>query len=196
MRRRLRAATNEVHERLHGHDGFAAAASGTISTEDYRDLLARLYGFHAAFDDAMERAPSDLARDIELPARARDVLLALDLLGLGVEAEMLSRLPRPTLAPLSGEGEHLGALYVVEGSTMGGVIIARALGGFGENRRFYLGHGADHGRLWRVFLARLDTLEGEAADAAERAAAQVFSAFDTWMANWRGGLARVREETA
>jgi heme oxygenase len=183
MRRRLRAATNEVHERLHGHDGFAAAASGTISTEDYRDLLARLYGFHAAFDDAMERAPSDLARDIELPARARDVLLALDLLGLGVEAEMLSRLPRPTLAPLSGEGEHL-------------VIIARALGGFGENRRFYLGHGADHGRLWRVFLARLDSLEGEAADAAERAAAQVFSAFDTWMANWRGGLARVREETA
>jgi heme oxygenase len=196
MRRRLRAATTQVHERLHGHDGFAAAASGTISADDYRDLLARLYGFHAAFDDAMQRAPSALSQDIELPSRTRAALLAQDLRGLGVAARTVAQLPRASLTPLRGEGEHLGALYVVEGSTMGGVIIARALGAFGENRRFYLGHGADHGRLWRVFLARLDTLEGEAADAAERAAAQVFAAFEAWMFRWRGALTRVREETA
>jgi len=196
MRKRLKAVTHEVHERLHGHDGFAAAASGTISADNYRDLLARLYGFHAAFDDAMERAPAALSRDIELPSRARAALLAEDMLGLGVTGATLAQLPRAALTPLCGEGEHLGALYVVEGSTMGGVIIARALGAFGDNRRFYLGHGADHGRLWRVFLARLDTLEGEAADAAERAAEQVFAAFESWMTGWRGGLARVLEETA
>ncbi len=196
IRERLKAATNEVHERLHGHEGFAAAAAGTISAPDYRDLLARLHGFHAAFDAQMTCAPVAFAQNLELPARARAGLLAQDLTGRGVAAETTARLPRAELVALHSEGEYLGALYVVEGSTMGGIIIARALAAFGADRRFYFGHGADHGRLWRVFAARLETLDGEAAEAAERAAASVFAAFETWMTGWRGALARTLGEAA
>ena len=131
----------------------------------------------------MERAPASLA--IELPARARAGLLAQDLAGLGVPSDAIARLPLADVPSMRDESEILGGLYVVEGSTMGGVLIARALSGFGDNRRFYLGHGADHSRLWRLFLARLEAAEVEPA---ERTAAAVFSAFEDWMRDWRGSL--------
>ena len=187
MRERLRAATQAAHERLHGHDGFAAAAAGTIAPADYRDLLARLYGFHAAFDAQMTRAPAALADELDLPERGRAGLIAADLAGLGAEA---SRLPLCGDMPaFEGEGACLGALYVVEGSTLGGLVIARALApAVGENRRFFLGHCGEHGRLWRRFVARLDRLdaEPEEAGAAEAAALEAFAAFERWMAPWRG----------
>ena len=99
----------------------------------------------------------------------------------------------PTCPSLTGDGDYLGALYVVEGSTLGGAFIARALAPIaGENRRFFLGHGGENGRLWRGFVARLDRLDAapEQADAAERAADLTFAAFERWMANWRGAFAR------
>ena len=187
MRMRLKDLTQDAHERMHGHDGFGAAASGAIGPGDYRDLLARLYGFHAAFDEAMARAPARLSREIELPERSRASLIAEDLAGLGASVEGLPLCP--DLPQMRSEGDYLGALYVVEGSTLGGVLIARALEArVGANRRFFQGHGGEHGRLWRSFVARLDRLdaEPEAAADAERAAVAAFAAFETWMADWRG----------
>ena len=191
MRMRLREVTRDAHERMHSHDGFAAAAAGAISPQDYRDLLARLYGFHAAFDAAMTRAPAALADELDLPQRRRAGLIGQDLAGLGAD---VAGLPLCDEMPaMRSVGDHLGALYVVEGSTLGGVVIARALEpAFGENRRFYLGHGDEHGRLWRGFVARLDRLDGqaEAADA-ERAALAAFAAFERWMSAWRGASANI-----
>lgn len=188
MRSRLKSATLAAHERMHGHDGFAAAASGEISLADYRDLLARLYGFHAAFDADMRNAPASLGRELELPARARAGLIVEDLAGLGAE--------RPSALPLCAEtpelrsvGDFLGALYVVEGSTLGGVYIARALAPVaGQNCRFFLGHGGEHGRMWRKFVTQLDRLDDNSpqAEDAERSALAAFAIFERWMADWRG----------
>ena len=187
MRMRLKEITSQTHERMHGHAGFGAAAAGAISPADYRDLLARLYGFHAAFDAAMTEAPAALSREIELPERHRAGLIAADLAGLGAE---VAGLPLCDDMPaMRSEGDYLGALYVVEGSTLGGVFIARALEPkVGDNRRFFLGHGGEHGRLWRSFVARLDRRDDEPAEAAaaERAALAAFAAFEHWMADWRG----------
>jgi heme oxygenase len=190
MRTRLKQVTQEAHERLHGHDGFGAAASGAISAADYRDLLARLYGFHAAFDARMAEAPPALARELDLSERGRAALIAEDLVGLGASPSRLAALPIcDGLAPMQSPGDYLGALYVAEGSTLGGQLIARALAeAVGENRRFFLGHGGEHSRLWRSFVARLDRLDAEPAEAAaaERSALAAFAAFERWMSHWRG----------
>jgi len=190
MRARLKQVTLEAHERLHGHDGFGAAASGAITAADYRDLLARLYGFHAAFDARMAEAPPALARALDLAERGRARLIAADLTGLGVQPTRLAALPLcKDLAPMQSPGDYLGALYVVEGSTLGGQLIARALEPIvGENRRFFLGHGGEHSRLWRSFVARLDRLDAEPAEAAdaERSALAAFAVFERWMSRWRG----------
>jgi heme oxygenase len=198
LRARLKAATNQTHERMHAHPGFAVAAAGTISTEAYRDLLARLYGFHAAFEDRMRAAPEAFARWIELPARARAGLIVEDLLALGAARETIDTLPRcEELPPLRGEGDRLGALYVVEGSTLGGAFIAKALTRSAANaRRFFGGHGVNHGRLWRNLVKALDQLDDipEEADLAERAALSTFAAFERWMTNWEGAYAIAEDE--
>ena len=186
MRWRLREATNEAHERLHGHDGFAAAASGAIAPADYADLLARLYGFHRAFElEAHAAGGSGLA------GRGRADMLAADLAAFGVDARAL-----PLCGDLrigGGAEAWLGALYVVEGSALGGAAIARALAAaYGEGeRRFFLGYGERQGVMWRELTARLETLvrDEAAADAALASAVATFGRFAEWMRAWRGAAA-------
>jgi heme oxygenase len=198
LRARLKTATNETHERMHAHPGFAAAAAGTIDSEAYRDLLARLYGFHAAFEDRMREAPAAFAKAVELPARARAGLIVEDLLALGAARETIDTLPRCDDIPLlHGKGDRLGALYVVEGSTLGGAFIAKALAGSAANaRRFFSGHGAGHGRLWRNLVKALDGLDDipDEADRAERAALSTFAAFERWMIDWEGAYAEAEDK--
>lgn len=190
LRARLREATQAPHERMHAHEGFGGAASGHIALPAYRDLLARLYGFHRAFDAAFATAPAELAEAIRLPARARSADLLRDLVALG--AEEVEALPICMGAPQPrSEAEWLGALYVTEGSTLGGAQIARSLQGLvtGEDgRRFFLAYGERRSEMWRLFLARLETFGAnpEAASDVEAAAVRTFEAFENWMRDWRG----------
>lgn len=52
----LRAATDDVHQRMHRHAGFALLAAGTIERAAYRRLLARSYGFYVMAERLVERA--------------------------------------------------------------------------------------------------------------------------------------------
>ena len=193
LRTRLREATAQIHERLHGHPGLGAAASGAMTREDYRLLLARLWGFHRAFEGALDDAARSLGLDIVMADRARAPMLEADLMTLGLGAAEIAQLPccdhifRPT-----DEASFMGALYVVEGSTLGGIQIARALSGLfggleGEGRKFFLGYGERHGVMWRGFLARLDALAGDGAREASAVdgAVKTFADFEIWMDGWR-----------
>ena len=193
LRTRLREATAQIHERLHGHDGLGAAASGAISRDDYRMLLARLWGFHRAFEEALDEAARNLSVDMVMADRARAPMLAEDLLTLGLDAQAISRLPRcDHIFRPTDEASFMGALYVVEGSTLGGLHIARALsslfgGSEGEGRRFFLGYGARHSVMWRGFLEQLDAFAGDEANeaAAIEGAVKTFADFESWMGDWR-----------
>jgi len=191
LRNRLRVATREAHERMHGHPGFAAAADGRIGEADYRDLLARLYGFHEAFEAGFAAAPAALAAAIDLPARHRAAHLTQDLadFGLATRIGALPLCPSPPRPP--SEPQWLGALYVTEGSTLGGTEIERALTRAGvpaARRHFFTAYGERRSQMWRQFLDRLETHAADdvAAQAVEAAALDAFAQFETWMAGWRG----------
>jgi heme oxygenase len=192
----LRIATQDVHARLHHHPGLSAVAAGTISMRAYGNLLSRLWGFHRAFEDILANPPAGL--DFDPRDRARAGMLEADLIDLGHDRQAIGRLPvcaflyRPRLA-----AEFMGALYVVEGSTMGGAQLARALAplfdGAGEmGRRFFLGYGARNGAMWRDFVDRLDRLAGneELEVAATRGAVATFNDFERWVAGWEPAEAR------
>ena len=90
----------------------------------------------------------------------------------------------------------LGALYVIEGSTLGGIKIARALKGrigdeTGAGRSFFLGRGERHGAMWAEYLSQLETLSEDPAQAEEAIDASVatFEAFEAWMAGWKNNIA-------
>jgi heme oxygenase len=178
---------------MHAHRGFRAAASGTISADDYRRLLSRLLGFHRPFERLVRAASNrcGLGLYLDLDARARSPALILDLSTLGVSSQAIDEVPAwaPTLE-LGSAGAVLGALYVLEGSSLGGAQIARSLDGrFGqgvEGRRFFTGAGEGRGALWRSFLTCLEGLSDDACarDEAEAASVATFEAFERWLAGW------------
>jgi heme oxygenase len=190
LRSRLREATSEAHARMHLHPGFAAAATGRIPARDYADLLARLYGFHDGFEADFATAPAEMAQAVELPRRARSAAIAEDLRALGRAEDLAASPLRPSLPARRSEPQWLGALYVTEGSTLGGAAISRALGqaGFAPGqRRFFEGYGGRRSAMWRSLLARLESHAGDpqAAAEAEGSAQAYFAAFEAWMADWR-----------
>jgi heme oxygenase len=177
----LRGVTLDVHQRLHLHDGFAAIQSGSIDLASYRHLLLRLQGFYIPFE-----AAADVGRE-------RSGWLADDLRALGVDPEAPGAVAMcPDMPCPRTPGARLGALYVVEGSALGGRDLARHLSGLlgpdaVNGRRFFIGRGAGTGEAWRRYLSRL---EAHAADLAARpgildAALETFAVFERWMAGWR-----------
>ncbi|WP_137181335.1 biliverdin-producing heme oxygenase [Roseomonas sp. AR75] len=182
VRAMLRAATDAQHQRLHVLPAFAALAEGRIALHDYAALLQRKLGFHAALDARLEGVDDLAALGIDLAERRRTPLLRDDLRWLG----MSDAVPLAPLPVLRGAAEAMGALYVAEGSTLGGRQLARALDGLlppGEDgRRFLLGHGARHGAMWRDFCGALERCGADLAarDAMIAGAIATFAAFEAW----------------
>lgn len=173
-----------MHERLHGVPAFARLASGRMTRDEYRALLARLHGFHQALEAALAAAPSLSPWGIDLAERRRSPLLAADRAALGDTAPPL---PAP-IPPAASAATAMGWLYVSEGSTLGGRHLARALdpllGQARAGRYFLLGHGERHGVLWRECC---EAIEACGADPRQRqamvsGALDGFHRFEAWFA--------------
>lgn len=176
----LRAATQDVHERLHRHPGFAAIQAGRIDLADYRALLVRLIGFYVPFERAAGVPPDRTHR------------LGADLRTVGVDHAMCAALPHcPCIPSLTTPTRRIGALYVVEGAALGGRQLAKALDGlFGPHvtagREFFLGRGDATGAAWRAFVMNLETFAGDPLACGEiiDAAMDTFAAFELWLNGW------------
>jgi heme oxygenase len=175
----LRAATEVVHDRLHRHVGFAAIQNATIGLADYKDLIVRLYGFYVPFEAAVAIEPD------------RSNWLAGDLKALGLKRP-LHALPKCThFQSLDSVPLRLGALYVAEGSALGGRELARGLDRLlgkdvTEGRQFFIGRGARTADAWRSYLAQLSAAPPAPSVRAEiiTGAVETFAAFEHWLNGW------------
>ncbi len=146
---RLRDQTRPQHEAA---EAVLAHLMDSPSLRGYRIVLECWYGFYAVLEprlDAWQRRTGLLDRE----PRRRLPLLAADLAALGCGQEALCGLPRcPDVPPIRTTAEGLGALYVVEGSTLGGRQLRGRLleAGLAPEVCLFLGSGGrDVGRLWR-----------------------------------------------
>ncbi len=142
-RARLRAATAADHDRLDGLFGrFDLGDAG-----DYGQFLAA----HASAIGAVEAAldGAGMTRLLpDWPSRRRGALVLADLAALGVPA--VAALPPPAIAD---DAAAWGAAYVVEGSRLGGALLARQVAaGLPAS---YLAAPQPKG-AWREFLVALD----------------------------------------
>ncbi|GLS44485.1 biliverdin-producing heme oxygenase [Methylobacterium brachythecii] len=178
---RLRAATADAHQAL--EDGLQWEAR--IATLDgYRMLLALMRGFHAGFEPVIGQALDDEAF---FAPRRRLALLDADLDRLGLDAANIAALPVITPITLATKASAYGALYVLEGSTLGGQVIGRTIaarhGPAAEAAcSYYRGHGRDTGRMWNAFRAHLEALDDDEVLAAGVA---TFDALRLWVAEPR-----------
>jgi heme oxygenase len=153
--------------------------------EDYASLLIAFHGFFAPLERAI--GPWITAQTLpDWPERRKAALLRAD---LAILLPGSGPLPHTTDLPaISSEAAALGALYVMEGSTLGGRSITRmirqALPALSPDAlRFFTGYGADTGTRWVAFQEALtdfaDTEEKQAQLIA--AACETFQKFGTWM---------------
>ncbi len=179
----LRDATHEVHTRLHGLPAFAALLEGSLTLPAYRSLLSRLYGFHRPLELALLDAARKPGLRMDVPRRAHRLADDLGhLASLDGERAALSLAPCPQL---DTTGHMLGALYVREGSTLGGKVLARGLvrllGEGTAGRSFLLGSPRD-GEHWRACCAALERgAEAGHLDDMIASARATFAAFELWM---------------
>ena len=182
LRTTLRAATRQDHDRV----DLLGGAFDFARPSDYQAFLrahaAVLPGVEAALDSAPlgDLPPSWMQR-------RRTAALAADLAALGLAP------PPQAATPLSlpDHATRLGALYVLEGSRLGGAVLRRRLAASQpEAPDAYLAHGAGQ-PYWRSFLDWLDSqlLNGPETEAAIDGARQVFRAFE---AAFRGESAPAR----
>jgi heme oxygenase len=156
---RLRDATQADHRRLEIRTDILAR----IARPDERRVLVE--GFrvlHAEAEAALAPWLADLP-GLDFEARRRSDRLARDLAALGGRPGSAAA-ERPIVANVA---EALGRMYVLEGSTLGGQVIRRAVEARGDGMlglSFLDPYGARTGERWRAFLAVLDAHAATPAD--------------------------------
>ncbi len=175
----LKAATQDAHRDL---DARVSTAHYFTSPAGYADWLATSYRFHSIAEKALE-AGGVASMLTDWPARKKTPLIARDLADLGVAVAL--PVVGPSVSQVVGDDQFhladanacLGALYVIEGASMGArvlLVAARRLGMSAQHGARQLTAAAESFGPWHTFVAMLEaapsTTLGEAAmiDAARR----------------------------
>ena len=154
-----------------------------LDTAQYIRCLQHMYGIVAAWEGrAFEIAP-EWMRPM-LAARQRKLLLELDLAWFGAFQKDDRR---PALPQMNDLPSLLGTMYVMEGSTLGGQLIARHVEkslhlSEGQGDAFFRGHGDRTGPMWKEFCGMLNMqVSDDRTDTVVTAAKAMFTTFGDWM---------------
>lgn len=179
LRERLRAETRPAHDAL---DRSLDLIERPLTRLEYTRLLARFYGFHQVTEPALESAldPSATTGRSKLPS------LLHDLRACGVSEPELGMVALiDQLPPMISLPAALGALYVVEGSTLGGRLIGRHVKANPDmpedSCRYFNVYGELTGERWR---ATCDTLEAASDPHTDDEAIETANAIFTRLHGW------------
>lgn len=136
----------------------------------YQSLLLSLYGIYAPFEDVLRGMDLPISMD----GRWKTEWLMKDLEHFKIGRIAIDRTgkAKPSLPPLETWEQILGSLYVLEGSTLGGQFIYKALQkrlpvNAERGARFFAGYGQQTHLKWAEFgqevctIARLNKLYQE-----------------------------------
>lgn len=177
---RLRLETREEHLRL---EKGLALTEAPLGRERYVELLSRFYGFHAVHEPMLDQV---FAQDAFWPQRRRLEPIEHDLRLLGRTDSDIAALPRCEYPAITGRPAAFGCLYVFEGATLGGQLIARHLARQSDlpsgATTYFAGRGRRTGPMWKETCAHIEReLAEEAEDAAIEAARATFVALHDWL---------------
>ena len=178
---RLRSETRPQHEALEQNDFNQALTAGTLTALGTAHFLTKMYGFLRPYETALQEHATDFSAAWEVPERLRAHLILADL----GRSEFTPDLPWcPAMPSLRTRPQLLGAMYVVEGSTLGGQVITRQLAQAGISlRAYFTGYGALTGPRWKAFCQLLTEAApmGPDQDEIVASARLTFQRLDQWI---------------
>jgi heme oxygenase (biliverdin-IX-beta and delta-forming) len=185
---RLKNETAECHVRL---ENALDLMRLEWLREDYVALLEGFYGYVAPWEDAAAAFMPERLRDF-FEGRRKASLLASDLALLTGDNNHANRVTKIEWLPaMDTIGRAFGAMYVMEGSTLGGRFIAPHVAtlfglqsGFGN--AYFEGYGLRTGSMWNAFRETASAnVPPEEQDEAVAAAIATFDGLHGWLGQVR-----------
>lgn len=165
---KIKEATKVSHQQLEKQ--VVLRLKAIRSNEDYAEVLKHFY----AYFNAVEKAIAPYITADVLPdyaERRNSAYLKADIEELGAT---IAELPEAKAPEITNVQRALGALYVMEGSIMGGGIIVQMLAKHGVEKgvSFFSGYGPQTGEMWAKFVGVMNAhaqTEAEEIDAIQAA---------------------------
>ncbi|MES3016491.1 MAG: biliverdin-producing heme oxygenase [Bacteroidota bacterium] len=179
----LKDATQQNHQDL---EKIIVPKIRSIRSEpDYVNLLNLFYSYFGGLEARVQSAVDErLLPDYSERRKAMSILNDIEALD-GTAIEMAANADLPEIKDHTAA---LGALYVMEGSTLGGKIIskmiAQALPGKADHAlTFYQSYGENTGEMWNTFKTALNEQVNSAEDQQSviDAANDTFLKFSQWI---------------
>jgi heme oxygenase len=177
IRERIKTETAQNHKDVEAVGYSGQIMSGALSLGEYKKLILTNLILNKSFEQQWDSLTFDVPEELMLAHRKKAESLEKDASMLGIP------LPETyTLSfPVGNFASFMGALYVFEGSTLGGSIIHKQLkvndnlshlDGF----HFYSCYGERLGMMWKIFLDHLTQIEDTGSiDSAIEAAKTTFN---------------------
>ncbi len=191
----LKQATTEAHDALDRKTSkvFKRGEDPEVAKQSYSNLMVAHYGIVCAIEDAVHRSDAGRALFVDSPLSLQEMekthLLVEDLISLGLSVEDIHAIKKPEVPTPQSTAYAAGILYVLEGSSIGGPVVAamvqRATGLPPENFRFLKAYGDfpdARERFNNTFAPALEALvpDDAARQEAVRGANETFAAFSSW----------------
>jgi heme oxygenase len=156
LHERLRQTTKGPHHLLDHHPLLAPLVTPTLDTQQYGNALAALHGIHAQAEPMILAFLDQHPGLFDYRSRRKLPALESDLAELGRQPMAAqANFPAPQTV-----GALIGVIYTIEGSTMGGQVIARTIRQISGNTfplKFFSGYGDLSRHHWDEFLNFAET---------------------------------------
>ena len=172
LRTRLKTLTRPLHDKLESLEISKKLLSHQIDKADYIAYLIAMKAIHEQVESQFSTYFSSNTLQ-HLMTRQRLALITTDLSALGYSHYDLSEQQAEAwLIPWSLES-LLGALYVLEGSTLGGQMIAKKTNHIVGNdglvaTRYFRGYGENNLAQWQLFTQFLDEFDTKHANTTDK----------------------------
>ena len=165
----LRTQTAGGHESLESLMFVNEIMNNTLSVENYKKLLTINYIIHQKLENKLANMlDADLAAQLDMKNRFKLAALEKDLAYWNIDPLTLPELNFDLFVPEQNNAEVLGALYVLEGATLGGNVIKKHIlanpnftnheGGL----NYYGVYGEELSAKWKSFVSILNESVTEA----------------------------------
>ncbi len=183
----LKIQTASAHESLENSSLMMPLHRGEVTAAYYQQLLIKFYGIFMPLEESVKLHQQALASFLpDIDQRRKATALTKDLAFMNTDT---SDIALHNFKEINSPAAALGAMYVMEGSTLGGRFIAKTIQKHlnidpEEGITFFSGYGQDTGTKWKLFqegLLNFEANNSEAVPEVIAAANYVFKEFDLWI---------------
>ena len=128
LQEKLKSATSAHHDELENLMFVQEIMNKTLTLEQYKTLLATNYVVHAAIESKLHDAlDSEVKESLDIDNRDKLSALEQDLKEMNMDKDDLDAVHFDFSIKDHGNASSLGAMYVLEGATLGGNVIQKKL---------------------------------------------------------------------